>query len=292
MKKIMILLPSMLLASRVFGAQTVTCNTNGVLQWPTNFCIANGISSTGSVATLQSEVTVLQVQTVSLSNQLVSSTGATASVSARVSILETNTATAVQGIAATNALTQVTNLAASAVTQSAGSITLTGTVTAAHFAGNGAGLTGVVSAVTGGVNQISVAGSNLTGNITLAGTGLVNSGGNTVTVQRVAYITKNIVPTTNTWDFTMEGPRDENFTLQKIWAKTDLYTCTFSLLTLSTNGLWRSTPSTLISGIVAPTTGMMIVTNIVIPSNTTWGIQITDYDPRCQNIIVTYKGVY
>lgn len=292
MKKVIAVISSMLLASRIFAAQSVMVDTNGLVSWPLNFFATNGVTTSSATTALAGRTTVLEAQVIVLSNANVTTTGSLTSVAGRVTVLETNTASKAQGIIATNAQAQITALSAIAVTQVAGCITATGTITALHFVGDGSGLTGVVSVVTGGVNHVTVGGSNLTGNIVLNGTGVTLSGPGTATVSQVEYITKNIVPTTNIWDITLEGPRDENFTLKKIWCKADLYNCTFSLITCTTNSGWRDIPTVLTAGIIAPSVGMMITTNVVIPSNTLWGIKVTDLDPRCNNLIITYKGTY
>lgn len=183
-------------------------------------------------------------------------------------------------------------------TVSCSNISALGTITATNFVGNGAGLTGIVSAVTAGVNQITVAATNasgwtnLIGNITFAGVGITNTVGNTVTVYHVEYISKQIALSSNVFEYTMEGPRGESFTLDQIFSKADAYNATFDFVTCASNSAWRGAITTNIAAITAASNGTWTITNLAVTAGQEWGIKVTDFDSRATQIRVQYKIRY
>lgn len=292
MKKIFAILSCLFLAINVFAGGAVQVDTNTFLvTWPTNLWTANGISQTSTVVGLTTRVATLESLQITDSNALVTATNVTRTVSDRVTILETNTATKAQGIAATNAQARVAVLEASSTYTNAIPYT-NGTVYATAYVGSGVGLTGVISAVTGGVNSITMGGSNFVGDLTIIGTGLTYTGPGTATVYRVDYMTRNIALSTNIYEMTMDGPRDEEMTITNIFSKSDAYQCTFDVVSAPMGSTWRADQTTLISGVIASDTGTTTKCHLVIPTNTEWGVKMTDFDPRTTQLRVRYKTVF
>jgi len=305
MKKLFALL--MLMPSLVFAGGSVQVDTNTFLvTWPTNFFNINGVVATGTVTALDTRVGVLETKAVAQSNTVTTATNDLQILTTNFNAKITNTATFAQGIIATNnaARISVLELSSSYTNQipytngsiyvtgslySAGSAYVTGTVYAASFVGSGVGLTGVISAVTGGVNSVTAGGSNFTGNIVLNGTGFGYGGPGTITVTRVDYMCRNIALATNIYEQSLEGPRDEEMTIVKIFAKADAYQATFNLISYPTNSPWRANITTNIANIVAIDTGIIVTNNIVIPAGYEWGTQIVDFDPRSTQVRITYK---
>jgi len=290
MKKLIPYIVSLVAPLALYAANSVQVNTNGVVQYPTNFWTAAGIATTGQLAIITNTLAVMQVLDSSTSNALSvrisanATTGATHT--AQIAILQTNTASLAQGVAATNANTIVTNMLVNwAFTNLA--INTTGSVTALKFIGDGSGLTGVVSVVTGGVNQVTVGGSNLVGNITLNGAGVVFGGPGTATVTQIEYIERTFAPVTANYEMIWGMPRDETLTLEKVWGKTSDFPATFSIVSQVAGDGWR-VYSTNTAPIAANSSGVWC-TNFVsstIASGSVWGIWVSDVDPRTTNLTV------
>ena len=303
MKQIIASIYFALLAAMAFAADngSVQVNpTNHVLTYPLDFFTVNGVTTNGDSSALTVRVGALETNLVATSNALSGRidvhTGQIAALSNSVSILQTNTASLEQGIAATNAQARVAVLEASAgstVPYDGTNIVITGNMTAAAFYGDGANLTGVQAAVTAGVNQIVVGIVTNSGDVTLTGNGITAIPG-TINFARTEYITKNIVPTTDTYELTWEQPRDEAITLQRVWAKCDANTCTFDIVTGASNGLWRTyTTNTapVVATIYGASTTNFILTTI--PAGTMWGIRILEADmTKVHNVIVGVKVQY
>jgi len=290
MKKLLAILSSLIIPLVGVAADSVMVDTNGLVQFPVHFFTINGVSTTNTTTGLDARITVLESQLPVTSNDLSGRIDAATNDIATLNGEMTNTASLAMGIAGTNALAIATTLANSPTYTNAIPYT-NGTVYAA-FVGNGSGLTGIISSVTGGVNSVTAGGSNFTGNIVLNGTGFGYGGPGTITVTRIEYITKDIALSTNVYEQSLEGPRDENATITKIFAKSDAYNATFNVISYPTNTAWRDNITTNLAGIVAVPTGIWVTNQILIQAGYEWGTQVSDYDPRTTQIRVMYKVTY
>jgi len=294
---------------------TVMVNTNtGVILWPTNFAVANGLSGTDSVGVVTLRVAALEALTngtystaaqyILVSNRTTTLEGQTnkwgttneiVAVSDRVTVLEAFTngtyATTNQHIVLSN---RVTTLEGTTMPPySNGNITVTGTVTAVSFVGNGSGLAGVTAAVTGGVNEVIVGTVTNTGNITFYGARVSSAAAGSITFTNFEYVSKTIVPASATWDMFFEMPRDETITLVKLWAQTDAYNVTFSVVEAESNAAWRVVTTNL-ADVFATSDGLWATnfTDNVIEAGHRWGIRVTDLDARTMGLTWGLKIAY
>jgi hypothetical protein len=164
-------------------------------------------------------------------------------------------ATPAQGIAGTNALAQVQALQSLGITN------------ASAFATASQGI-----AATNAQARIATLETNVTFNTT-------------------DYESWQIVPTATTWEYTLAGPRDLAFVVTNIFSKVDAYQATFALVSCPTNAAWRSGIITNVAGIVALPNGTITPCYAEIPAGYEWGIQVTDNDPRTQNLRIRAKVV-
>jgi hypothetical protein len=172
-----------------------------------------------------------------------------------------------------------------------------GTVRAGTFYGNAAGLTGLVSAVTAGVNQITVGASNITGNIVLAGS-LVDVAGasiTTVTVQRADYLSFQFsAPTNDYYQYSYAMPRNETSTMSKVWAQTDHGTATFSIVYAPWTQLY-SVCYTNLNNVQATVTGNWYTsgwTDSVLPPSNRVGVKVLTVGATCTNLSVGVRVTY
>ena len=142
MKKILIHLASLLLASSLFAANAAVQvnSTNGIVTYPMNFFTVNGVQTTGGVAAIDARVTTLETELPATSNALSgridTAANATRVLSDRMTVLSTNTATLAMGVLGTNAYGKI-NAALASFPYTNVSFGTTGNVTALHFVGDG-----------------------------------------------------------------------------------------------------------------------------------------------------------
>lgn len=293
MKKI--LMAIILLVSSLVHADnssTVMVDTNGLLLYPSNFFMTNGITTTGNLQTVSDRVTALEVVVPSTSNSFNSRINAATNdikvLQTNVAVISTNYAPLAMGILGTNAYYRIGVLETNQSFPQG--INTTNTITALNFVGSGAGLTGVTASITGGVNRITVGSSNMTGNLTLTGPGVEITGNATTKISQIEYYSYNIAPIITSYELTWLPVFDEDCTLLKVTAKVDNYNVTFDVVTETTNAAWR-TYTINSDPIVAVAQGISVSSfyNATIPSNTMCGVRVTDLDPRSTNLLVTFK---
>jgi hypothetical protein len=166
-----------------------------------------------------------------------------------------------------------------------------------NFHGNAGFLTGLVSAVTAGVNQITVGSSNIIGNINLVGSLVTASGGSitTITVSRAEYLSFQITaPTNNYYEKTWAMPRQETGTLSEVWAQTDHDTCTFSVVYAPYNVNYATCYTNLYNVNATPTGNWYSSgwTYGGLPASNKIGVKVLTVGATCTNLSVGVRLTY